>query len=428
MLPDVYFGDVTESVDWRNAEFEDQSSDDDEELAATPSDVVDILGFDPRGEFSKSDEDVIKAGNGIMIAWFPPAGLSDRLAQDGGELPEELHVTLAYLGKQTALMDDQVQLLKDTVEEYCARFAPLHGTLGGNGRFPATPSSDDKDVLIKMMDVTLLEKFREGLVEELGAKGISVVRNHGYTPHMTLAYVDPEWEGECTHPDTEDIVIDALTVAVGDERIVYPLNGDEVLKMEPTLSQVHSDAPLGDSKVWRVTWADGRAKVYFDTQGAAREFYQSHDGDEIREVERPAGVRIRKDEDLDFHATIAKVDKDQQLVFGWVTIAEEGGKPLVDRQGDVITPDDMEKMAYNFVLHCRKAGEMHERVGVGKLVESIVFTKEKQKALGVDLGKVGWWVGFYISDPAVWAKVKSGEYSAFSIHGKGVRTKIDEEV
>jgi len=145
-----------------------------------------------------------------------------------------------------SLTDDQVQLLKDAVEEYCKRFAPLQGTLGGNGRFPATPSSDDKDVLIKMVDVAMLEKFREELIEKLADKGIPIVRNHGYTPHMTLAYVDPDYTGECTHPDTEDIVVDALTVAIGGERHVYPLNGDEVLKMEPTASQVHSDGPVTD--------------------------------------------------------------------------------------------------------------------------------------------------------------------------------------
>ena len=221
---DVYFGDVTKEINWRDPEFEDLSPDDDEELMPTPSDVVDMLGFDPR------DEDVAKAGYGIMIAWFPPKELADKLAQEGGEKPEELHVTLAYLGKQEAFTDDQVELLKDTVEEYCKQFSPLQGMLGGNGRFPATPSSDDKDVLIKMVDVAMLEKFREELIEELADKGIPIVRNHGYTPHMTLAYVDPDYTGECTHPDTEDIVIDALTVAIGGERHVYPLNGEEVLK------------------------------------------------------------------------------------------------------------------------------------------------------------------------------------------------------
>lgn len=128
-----------------------------------------------------------------------------------------------------------------------------------------------------------------------------------------------------------------------------------------------------------------------------------------------------------FIGTIAKVDQDRQMVFGWVTVAEEGGVEVVDKQGDVMTEDEMEKMAYDFVLNCRKAGEMHKRVeGVGKLVESMVFTKEKQGALGIDLGKSAWWCGFKVDDAAIWDKVKKGEYRAFSIHGVGLRQRMQE--
>jgi len=34
----------------------------------------------------------------------------------------------------------------------------------------------------------------------------------------------------------------------------------------------------------------------------------------------------------------------------------------------------------------------------------------------------GWWVGFKVQDPEVWAKVKTGERTGFSIHGHGRRT------
>jgi hypothetical protein len=49
-LPDVHWGRVGESVDWRKlVETEDQIDvdPDDEELAETPPDVVAMLGFDP---------------------------------------------------------------------------------------------------------------------------------------------------------------------------------------------------------------------------------------------------------------------------------------------------------------------------------------------------------------------------------------------
>lgn len=49
-LPEVYFGKVTEVVDWRK--YSDDYDPDDVELAVTDPEIVMILGFDPK-EFSK---------------------------------------------------------------------------------------------------------------------------------------------------------------------------------------------------------------------------------------------------------------------------------------------------------------------------------------------------------------------------------------
>lgn len=120
-------------------------------------------------------------------------------------------------------------------------------------------------------------------------------------------------------------------------------------------------------------------------------------------------------------AKVLKVDEKQRLVFGWFSVVEEGGEPVVDFQGDTIDAAELEKAAYDFVLQARVAGEMHKNFdGIGRLVESIVFTKEKQVALGIDLGKVGWFGGFKIDDEEVWKKIETGEYPDFSIGGLGI--------
>src|SRR5574340_804681 len=107
---------------------------------------------------------------------------------------------------------------------------------------------------------------------------------------------------------------------------------------------------------------------------------------------------------------IAKTEIDKQQIFGWASVISENGSPVEDTQGDIISESDLEKSAYSFALNSRNAGEMHQRTrGVGRMIESMVFTPEKQKALGISLGKVGWWVGFKIDDPDVWEKIKSGE-------------------
>lgn len=122
-------------------------------------------------------------------------------------------------------------------------------------------------------------------------------------------------------------------------------------------------------------------------------------------------------------AKISKVDAEKRMVFGWASIVEKDGIIQIDAHDDTISVDELEKMAYDYVVECRNGGEMHETIGVSTMIESMVFTKDKQEQMGIDLGMTGWWVGFKIHDDGVWEGVKSGKYSAFSIGGSGKRVK-----
>lgn len=121
---------------------------------------------------------------------------------------------------------------------------------------------------------------------------------------------------------------------------------------------------------------------------------------------------------------VSKSDGDQGLIFGWASVVEKDGALIIDKQGDAILPEDLEKAAYDFVLNARNHGEMHSLIGTGKCVESMMFTKEKQAALGIDLKKVGWWVGFQVTDPQTKAAIKRGELPEFSIGGSGRRVEM----
>lgn len=127
--------------------------------------------------------------------------------------------------------------------------------------------------------------------------------------------------------------------------------------------------------------------------------------------------------------TVYKTDDDKRLVFGWALVAiKVNGEQLEDRQKDIIDPEDLEEAAYEYVLNFRDTGEQHIPTmrKKGKLVESCVFTAEKQKAMGIPEGilPVGWWIGFKISDDDAWQRVKSGHYKMFSIEGKGNRLPV----
>lgn len=128
---------------------------------------------------------------------------------------------------------------------------------------------------------------------------------------------------------------------------------------------------------------------------------------------------------------ITKVDEDERLVFGWASIGiDKDGGIIEDRQGDILDdPNEIEKAAYDFVLNSRDGGEMHVRKGVSTLVESVVFTPEKTRAMGIPDGTVptGWWVGFRVNDEEVWKAVKDGKYRMFSVHGRGMRKAMDDD-
>lgn len=128
--------------------------------------------------------------------------------------------------------------------------------------------------------------------------------------------------------------------------------------------------------------------------------------------------------------SIHKSSDEKRLAFGWANVSiTAGGEEIVDWQDDMIAPEELENAAYKFVEFYREGGEMHERGGCAVLVESVVFTEEKMAAMGIEKGvlPIGWWIGFHVTDDEVWEKIKSGEYSMFSIEGQAERVEVEED-
>lgn len=134
--------------------------------------------------------------------------------------------------------------------------------------------------------------------------------------------------------------------------------------------------------------------------------------------------------DYEYECEFSKVDNDKRQVFGWASIVTVGGKPVVDRQGDTIDVDEMEKSAYEYVLKSRRGSLEHRRdqdqpFAASDLIESFVVTDDKRKHmfLGEDV-PTGWWVGFKVRDEETWQQVKNGDVTGFSVHGKGKRKHL----
>lgn len=120
---------------------------------------------------------------------------------------------------------------------------------------------------------------------------------------------------------------------------------------------------------------------------------------------------------------ISKAIMEKKQVFGWANVAADWeGEEIEDLQGDIICPEELERAVYEYVLDYGYMGEQHDpRLRqCGRLIESVVFTKEKMEAMGLPLGSVpcGWWVGFQVTDERAWKRLMNGEYFMFSIEGE----------
>lgn len=126
---------------------------------------------------------------------------------------------------------------------------------------------------------------------------------------------------------------------------------------------------------------------------------------------------------LIFKADIAKVKN--KVAYGFAYVSKKDGEVVVDHSGDSWSIDEVEKTAHEFITECRVGGSMHSEMNVARVVESVVFTKEKQEALGIDLGMECWFIGMEILDDEVLKQIETGELQMFSIGGMGTREEVD---
>lgn len=155
---------------------------------------------------------------GVMVALYPSFEVADAIRVKGGEPIEEIHLTLAYLGDVEEEPIDYYALQR-AVAKWARRMTPIEGEIAGSGLFTA----GEKPVTYASVDCPALPTAREMLVKTLEGEGVTVKRDHGYTPHMTLA-----WDDVDVDPPNLPLYFDRVTVKYGDDAQVYEL-GEPVL-------------------------------------------------------------------------------------------------------------------------------------------------------------------------------------------------------
>jgi 2'-5' RNA ligase len=189
----------------------------------------------------------------VMIALKIPPTIGGRIAIDGGETVDELHCTLAYLGRMgevgTAGVKSAADVIKQVIDGYSVK---LVGEITGYGRFSASESSDGKDVIYAGLDIPGLTYFRELIASGLLSAAVPFKTNHGFTPHVTLKYIGIDDESPIRRLPPIPITFDSIYLVVGESWSAFPLSENKTAvqyarSASTTDANGQKHAPSGDS-------------------------------------------------------------------------------------------------------------------------------------------------------------------------------------
>lgn len=254
-----------------------------------------------------------------------------------------------------------------------------------------------------------------------------------YQPHVTISYNAGDMDVSAIRPYAgplnfgpeifEPVWKTTITEKSMTEQI-DPRVMDYLAKNAPDIAAVISKLQPGAADVHVASAGKGKKKPFkamLDEQKRKRAEGSDLDDGKPVDTYKAWSVPLK----------INKVDDDQMKVFGWASVTQIGDQIVIDKQGDIIMEDDLEKAAHDYVLYCREQGEMHERMGVGRLIQSFVFTKQQADCgffacdMETEEQMFGWAVAFKVDDPGVWKRIRDGSLGEFSIGGKAVRVAVE---
>jgi 2'-5' RNA ligase len=127
----------------------------------------------------------------LYVALVPPPSLQAALAIPSGRTPDQIHLTLAYLGEASDYTPEELDTLAASLATFAASQSPLAGRVTATGRFPASVTSKGRDVLWRNVEIPHLNELRTALVTHLTAQGFAPYADSQFVPHITIAFLPP---------------------------------------------------------------------------------------------------------------------------------------------------------------------------------------------------------------------------------------------
>jgi 2'-5' RNA ligase len=165
----------------------------------------------------KSFDEKAVEGAWLLLFLSPEDAQEIALDGEGAESPEKLHVTVGSLDMDTA--KDKREIVEQVISEAANRLSPVTGQIGGHGSFL---SGKESAPTIALFDSPDIQKWRGELENALQAIGVELRNDHGYQPHITLAYSD---EPVTIPDDDRELELGTLSLVWEGERKDFPLAG-----------------------------------------------------------------------------------------------------------------------------------------------------------------------------------------------------------
>lgn len=215
------------------------------------------------------DEDLSAAADvhtGAMIALMPSAADAERMAFEGGEAVDQLHVTLAYLGDAADWTEAQRANMINAVGRAAGWLTPVQGNAFGVARWN---SSGPDPVWVWNIgdalddDCARLSEVHHEVNYQLADLGYELPRQHSpWAPHVAATY------GSADQADLDNgtgpVTFDRIRVAFAGEYTDFPLTMDDVpddFADEPVPEAAMDSAPA------LVTWSTpGDTALAFENQ------------------------------------------------------------------------------------------------------------------------------------------------------------------
>lgn len=410
--------------------------------------------------------------NGVMVAFMLPPEVAEHLAIPGGVRPENLHITMAYLGDREDMADSQLRAIAEAVQFAAQSWPwPIPVTISGTGRFEDVGGEQREDAIYAAVDSPDLMRLRQALEDMLGPQ---IASEHAFRPHVTLAYIPHGADSPVDVIGHHSVVFDSIQLVVGPRVVDYPLSAanEPVNLMGDNVPEALDKAPftpraldlrdadevqggfgemcgacafyvrdrvdtvigsclLMDESV-RVRWSNTSRGFIDARRDAITRFAKVRPDRAGEDGEEPDGPDVPADALPMLASKTIKADEEKRYTFGVVYRAtNDPESPELDAHDEYLTADDLQQSLWEYVRDGNRAiylqhghvrGIGFKRAGEWVEITSWPFEVEAEFTLPngekrsdtVPAGSV--WMGV-IWDRWAWPHVKAARIRGFSFGG-----------